>query len=157
MPIELPAYISLAPETSLTSSHRDPLTFLSLIKPRITRKVTRNEKILKTTSGRKVKSVKTKVKKIKRKRKRSFKKYRARENIYIDDSSTAEDFSENKVLTTSFFYKTHIQWNNLPLEVKIIENYDKFKIKLEEHLWDNIMRCADQDDDDMVVLGLPGD
>ena len=52
----------------------------------------------------------------------AFNKYKARENIYIDDSSTAEDFSENKVLTTSFFYKTHIQWNNLPLEVKIIEN-----------------------------------
>ena len=157
VPIELPAYIALAPETNLRSSHRDPLTFLSLIKPRITRKVTHNKKILKTTRSRKVKSVKTKVKKFKRKKKKSLKKYRARENIYIDDSSTAEDFSENKVLTTSFFYKTHIQWNNLPLEVKIIENYDNFKIKLEEHLWDNIMGCADQDDDDMVVLGLPGD
>ena len=60
-------------------------------------------------------------------------------------------------MTTSFFYKIHIQWNNLPLEVKIIENYDTFKIKLEEHLWDNIMVGEDQDDDDMDVLGLPGD
>ena len=41
--------------------------------------------------------------------------------------------------------------------MKIIENYDTFKIKLEEHLWDNIMVGEDQDDDDMDVLGLPGD
>ena len=156
VPIELPAYISLAPETNLRSSHRDPLTFLSSVKPRITRKVTHNKKCLKTR-GRNVKSVKTKVKKVKRKKKKAFKKYRARENIYIDDNSLADDFRENKVLTTSFFYKTHIQWNNLPLEVKIIENYDTFKIKLEEHLWDNIMVGEDQDDDDMDVLGLPGD
>ena len=104
-----------------------------------------------------LKVLRPKYKKLSVRRKKAFKKYRARENIYIDDNSLADDFRENKVLTTSFFYKTHIQWNNLPLEVKIIENYDKFKIKLEEHLWDNIIGCEDQDDDDMVVLGLPGD
>ena len=60
VPIELPAYISLAPETNLRSSHRDPLTFLSSIKPRITKKVPHNRKQLKTRS-RNVKTVKTKV------------------------------------------------------------------------------------------------
>ena len=102
VPIELPAYIALAPETNLRSSHRDPLTFLSSIKPRITKKVPHNRKQLKTRS-RNVKTVKTKVKKIMRKKKKPFKKYRARENIYIDDNSMSDDFSENKVLTTSFF------------------------------------------------------
>ena len=38
-----------------------------------------------------------------------------------------------------------------PLKWKLL------KIKLEEHLWDNIMVGEDQDDDDMDVLGLPGD
>ena len=89
---------------------------------------------------------------------KSFKKYRACENIYTDDKNISDEFSENKVLTTSFFYRTHMQWNNLPLEVKIIENYEEFKIKLEEHLWDYIMGCEDRDDDMMAsLLGLPGD
>ena len=105
-----------------------------------------------------MKNVKKKVKTIKRRKKKSFKKYRARENIYTDDKNITDEFGENKVLTTSFFYRTHIQWNNLPLEVKIIENYDKFKIRLEEHLWDYIMECEDQDDDMTTsLLGLPGD
>ena len=116
-----------------------------------------NRKNLKT-KGLKVKTVKKKVKPIKRRKKKSFKKYRAHENIYTDDKNITDEFSENKVLTTSFFYRTHIQWNNLPLEVKIIENYDKFKIRLEEHLWDYIMECEDQDDDiTPSLLGLPGD
>ena len=42
--------------------------------------------------------------------------------------------------------------------MKIIENYDKFKVRLEEHLWDYIMECEDRDDDMMAsLLGLPGD
>ena len=138
------AYIT--PETNLRSSHKDPLTFESLIKPRITKKYIKNckdswsnRKNLKT-KGLKVKK---KVKTIKRRKKKPFKKYRARENIYTDDKNITDEFGENKVLTTSFFYRTHIQWNNLPLEVKIIENYDKFKIRLEEHLWDYIMECED--------------
>ena len=125
VPIELPAYITLALETNLRSSHKDPLTFESLIKPRITKKVLKNckdswsnRKNLKT-KGLKVKTVKKKVKPIKRRKKKSFKKYRARENIYTDDKNITDEFGENKVLTTSFFYRTHIQWNNLPLEVKI--------------------------------------
>ena len=40
--------------------------------------------------------------------------------------------------------KTHIQWNNLPIELKILDNYDKFKIKLEEHLWESILECDEQ-------------
>ena len=37
--IKLPNYITLAPQTTLRYSHIDPLTFLSLVKPRITKKV----------------------------------------------------------------------------------------------------------------------
>ena len=37
--IKLPHYITIAPETNLRSSHKDPLTFISLLKPRFTCKV----------------------------------------------------------------------------------------------------------------------
>ncbi len=34
----------------------------------------------------------------------------------------------------SFFYRAHIQWNLLPLDIRKC-NYDVFKIKLKAHLW----------------------
>ena len=96
----------------------------------------------------KTRTVKTK-KKVKttkhRNKKRSkYFKHSTRENIYTDDKNITDDFGENKVLINSYFYKTHIQWNNLPLELKILDNYDKFKIKLEEHLWESILECDEQ-------------
>ena len=48
-------------------------------------------------------------------------------------------FTENKVFSGSLFYKTHLQWNKLSYEIKCIENYELFKIKLEEYLWDSIL------------------
>ena len=38
VPIKLPSYITLVPLSNLRSSHNDPLTFRSLIQPRIVRK-----------------------------------------------------------------------------------------------------------------------
>ena len=32
-----------------------------------------------------------------------------------------------------------MQWNNLPYELKCIENYEPFKTKLEEHMWNTII------------------
>ena len=63
IPIKLPDYITMARQTTIRSSHIDPLTFVSIIKPRITKKVmtqTKNSK--KTTNGNKKLNVKTQVK-----------------------------------------------------------------------------------------------
>ena len=35
----------------------------------------------------------------------------------------------------SYFYRTVVQWNLLPLNVRTIENIDKFEIDLKEHMW----------------------
>ena len=35
----------------------------------------------------------------------------------------------------SFFYRSHIFWNSIPLEIRSVENTELFKIKLEQHLW----------------------
>ena len=63
IPIKLPGYMTLAPQTTLRSSHIDPLTFVSLIKPRITKKVmTQTKNTKKTTNETKKLNVKTQVK-----------------------------------------------------------------------------------------------
>ena len=35
----------------------------------------------------------------------------------------------------SYFYRTVIQWNLLPLNMRTLENVDKFEIGLKEHMW----------------------
>ena len=82
--------------------------------------------------------------------------------MYTDDMKTANanersdknHFSENKVFISSHFYKTHIQWNNLPLEIKIIEDYEKFKENLEQHLWDLLVEHDQLIDES---FGVPDD
>ena len=62
--------------------------------------------------------------------------------IYKDDDPHTDEFSENNVFKNSFFFRTHILWNILPLHIKIIENYELFKIKLEGFLWDGIVELS---------------
>ena len=35
----------------------------------------------------------------------------------------------------SFFYRSHLEWNMLPLDVRLIEKSELFKSRLEKHLW----------------------
>ena len=81
-----------------------------------------------------------------------MKRYR-RENIFKTDlnKNDLENFTESKVFKNSFFYKTHLQWNNLPLELRIIEDYEKFSIMLKEHIWDSIEPHLNKEND----LGCP--
>ena len=114
----------------------------------VIKKIRKNPKLKTKVVTSKTRTVKTK-KKVKttkhRNKKRSkYFKHRTRENIYTDDKNITDDFGENKVLINSYFYKTHIQWNNLPLGLKILDNYDKFKVKLEEYLWESILECDEQ-------------
>ena len=63
------------------------------------------------------------------------------ENIYGAEKDVTDEFSEDKVFANSYFYKTHIRWNYLPHELKTIEDYNKFKTKLEEYFWESILEC----------------
>ena len=40
-----------------------------------------------------------------------------------------------QVFNNSFFPRTYMAWNRLPLEIKMIEKYDTFQINLKQHLW----------------------
>ena len=52
--------------------------------------------------------------------------------------SDDEDFSEERVFSNSFFYRTHLQWNSLPFELKNIKEHSKFESKLKVHMWNLI-------------------
>ena len=63
------------------------------------------------------------------------------ENIYGAEKDVTDEFSEDNVFVNSYFYKTHIQGNYLPQELQNIEDYNKFKIKLEAYFWESILEC----------------
>ena len=50
-------------------------------------------------------------------------------------------FSDNKTsaLNKSYFYRTHLLWNKLPLELRAIINYDKFRNKLIKYMWGEVV------------------
>ena len=74
-----------------------------------------------------------------------FKKRKKDEKIYKHDKDNTEEFSETKLFKNSYFYRTHILWNHLPLEIKIIENYDHFKVALEDYKWSYILEVDEQE------------
>ena len=166
--INLPMYITLAPPTNLRSSHNDHLTFKSQVKPRIIKKVLKFSKTIKKNKPKiitfqcKVKTSKHSCKKVVKdnknkhiSKKATFKRKRPkRENIFkpdINGTNNVDDFTESKVFRNSFFYKTHLQWNNLPLELRVIEEHEKFSSELKEYLWESIHPLLDIEAD----LGCP--
>ena len=75
----------------------------------------------------------------KHKVKNKFKNFKKSEMIYKNDDQHSDEFTENSVFKNSFFFRTHILWNMLPLQIKIVENYELFKKELEGYLWDGIV------------------
>ena len=51
----------------------------------------------------------------------------------------------SKFLDKSVFYRTHSLWNALPLEIRLLGSLSRFKSRLENHLWESVMR-SDNDD-----------
>ena len=45
----------------------------------------------------------------------------------------------NNPLSKSFFYRTHVLWNSLPLEVRQLESSGSFKSEVTKHLWKSIL------------------
>ena len=53
-----------------------------------------------------------------------------------------ELWSTSTGITKSFFYRAHIIWNRLPLELRKIESKSLFERKLIDHLWKEILSLA---------------
>ena len=59
----------------------------------------------------------------------------------------------NLYLNKSFFYRTHTEWNALPLQIREISCPFSFKKKLMEHIWKFILEdcnASESEEDDLV-------
>ena len=52
-------------------------------------------------------------------------------------------FDYLKQFEKSYFYRVHLEWNNLPLSLRIIENHDLFLTNLKKYLWALLMEKPD--------------
>ena len=54
----------------------------------------------------------------------------------------------NNALTNSFFYRSHLLWNKLPIEIRSISSNISFKSSLKRHLFDSmsvsLSDCTDE-------------
>ena len=69
--------------------------------------------------------------------------------------------SEYKTFENSFFYRTHLLWNRLPISIREL-NHTKFKAKVIEYLWhesfSQIMAQSENDGDSLInqaIKSLP--
>ena len=52
--------------------------------------------------------------------------------------------SDATKLEKSFFYRTFMTWNSLPLEIRELGGITQFKSKVEDHLWNLLLRPGDE-------------
>ena len=55
--------------------------------------------------------------------------------VYAKYSKNSVDGAEFKTFDNSFFYRSHLAWNNLPLDVREITIHSLFRSRLRAHLW----------------------
>ena len=54
-------------------------------------------------------------------------------------ATKASRATTNNALASSFFYRAHLLWNDLPLEIRSIDCPVGFKISLKKHLWASLL------------------
>ena len=72
-------------------------------------------------------------------------------------SYTATNRNSRSALGNSFFYRTHLIWNNLPFDIRNISDHTKFKDALIKQLWcdisTNLVSSAGSDKEDLLDTG----
>ncbi len=53
--------------------------------------------------------------------------------------------SNTTLLEKSFFYRAHMIWNSMPLEIRKLESTSEFKAKMETQLWDLLLESKDEE------------
>ena len=68
----------------------------------------------------------------------------------LTPSSSSSSVRSNNPLAKSFFYRTHLLWNRLPLQLRQIQSSSLFKAELVKHLWKavDVEAKLDSDSDD---------
>ena len=52
--------------------------------------------------------------------------------------TTASQDTTTNAFANSFFYRTHLSWNKLPMDIRTIDSPDEFKSKLKAHMWSRL-------------------
>ena len=75
-------------------------------------------------------------------------------NKHPTSNSNLTNCYQNNAFGNSFFYKTHLKWNNLPFDIRINSNPVKFKKDMIEHYWANLYdTLTNSDDEDLLDTG----
>ena len=56
------------------------------------------------------------------------------------------DRADSNPLRNTFFYRAHLEWNNLPLEIRKIACPKSFKDEVTSHIWARLLPNSDNDD-----------
>ena len=72
-------------------------------------------------------------------------------------SYTVTNMSSRSALGNTFFYRTHLKWNNLPFDIRNTSDPSKFKDALIKQLWcdisTNLVSCAGSEEEDLLDTG----
>ncbi len=60
-------------------------------------------------------------------------------NVVINSSNVSSERNSINPFHNSFFYRAHLIWNCLPLEIREIESHSLFKNELIKHLWKELL------------------
>ena len=71
------------------------------------------------------------------------------DNFSVISSLQARSLNTN-CLKKSFFYRTHTEWNALPLDIRKIENPSSFKGEVIKYLWKVILPESEDSDEDYL-------
>jgi len=70
---------------------------------------------------------------------------------YLCYSCSIAPHSSSGAFTQSFFYRTHLMWNRIPLSIREIDRLDVFKVKLRAYMWTQIVSDIAEDFNDASV------
>ena len=71
-------------------------------------------------------------------------------NITLNNQNITSEHSSTNPFLNSFFYRVHLSWNSLPLEIREIESHSLFKSQLTNHLWKSLL-CKPPEIDNFEV------
>ena len=63
------------------------------------------------------------------------------------------DPTSKRGFNNSYFYRTHLLWNRLPLSIREIRRPSLFKVKITEHIWSEILTLGDISEQDISDTG----
>ncbi len=74
---------------------------------------------------------------------------------HLDSLSIVNQLNTDNInptyLNKSFFFRTYLTWNNLPLEIRQIVNPSTFKKEVTKHMWKLILMDISEEDDNWLA------